>query len=45
MKFCCRGLTRITSYALGHAHDVECVDCGRVLAVVDGPREEVFADL
>lgn len=24
---------------------VLCLDCERVLAVVDGPREEVFADL
>lgn len=46
MKRCCDGET----YAQPNPGSREswavlCLDCDRCLAVVDGPREEIYADL
>lgn len=43
MKRCCDGSTRIEPTRDGHA--VRCRPCGAVLALVEGPRDEVYADL
>ncbi len=50
MKRCCEGDTFVQDNGYDpktreKSWAVVCVDCGRVLAVVDGPREEVYSDL
>ncbi len=44
MKRCCSGSTVVQQNG-PNSHAVLCADCDRCLAVVDGPRDEVFADL
>lgn len=49
MRRCCTGDTYVlpngSTRRGGPSWAVLCLDCDRCLAVVDGPREEVYADL
>lgn len=49
VKRCCAGESyvhpNVPTASGGESWAVLCLDCERVLAVVDGPREEVYADL
>jgi hypothetical protein len=44
VKRCCSGSTRLQPNG-ENSHAVLCAECDTVLAVVDGPRDEVYADL
>lgn len=45
MRRCCQGQAYVESWPGQELHRVRCTSCDRVLALVEGPREEVFADL
>lgn len=42
---CCEGRKAVAGPDPLDRWAIQCADCGRILAVVDGPRDEVFADL
>jgi hypothetical protein len=44
MMRCHDGSTYVQTSGRGD-HLVKCASCNRLLAIVDGPRDEVFADL
>lgn len=45
MKRCCDGSTRIEEDRTTPRFAVRCARCGGLLALSEGPREEVYADL